>query len=617
MSRTTIALILTLSAITSSPALTQEKTEPLETELTEEVEVRYVILDTLVLDSKGNSVPDLVPEDFELYLDRRPHPVATVDINCPEGAFEEPKAVADGQKRDAPMAPEVPRRVVLVLDYRRLPHTLRAEVIDRLEAMVRDNHVQSEELMLVAVTRRLRVEQRFTDDPEKILTALERMNNDPSLWQVHPSPYYDEFDLFNALSDLIRMLSRYEGRKAIVLFSEMQSKVPDRPFGRPLSRTPAAFDYDRMFEDVATAAMDARVPVYTIHARGLSGAPSSERLSRLAVETGGRFTRNTNDLSLAYVRAQRDLACRYAVGFYDTKTEENRLHDVNLKVRRPGVRVIHPRIYRFGSDDVARESLADTVYTAPVEFGSETVSGALIPIRPISAKQWEAAVVLRFPVVIPESGTNLVAFGAKLDDDALRGVHAFDSSLTVEGYGREGEQLMTVIEPAYVAPGEYELSIAVNDPEVEEPHASVGSAHLPELPKRGLVVVPPVLLREAVEERAVSWVEDFEIASGGTLEPLMPDEPIGAIPLRAITSMCWLPGSRGELAVEVERRLQGLKIAVDELVLGEADRGGCRQIIDRLPNHKAKPGTYTFEVIVRSNGLEDEIRRDSSFTIAW
>ncbi len=616
MSRTAVALILSLLAFASASAQTQEKTEPIKTELKEEVEVRYVILDTLVLDSQGRSVPDLAPEDFELYLDRRPHPVATVDVDCPEGPFEEPRAVADGQKREAPMAPEVPRRVALVVDYRRLPHTLRAEVMDRLEAMVRDNHAPSEELMLVAVTRRLRVEQPFTNDPEKILQALERMNDDPSLWQVHPSPHYDEFDLFNALTDLIRMLARYEGRKAIVLFSEMPGKVADAPFGRPLMATPAAFDYDRMFEDVATAAMDARVPIYTIHARGLSAAPSSERLSRLAVETGGRFTRNTNDLSLAYVRAQRDLACRYAVGFYDTETEENRLHDVNLKVNRPGVRVIHPRIYRFGSDDLARESLADTVYNAPEEFSAEGVSGTLIPIKPISSKQWEAAVVLRFPVTVPVSGSNIVSVGAKLDDSAMRAVHAYDSFLTVEGFGREGEQSLMVVEPAYVAPGEYDLSIVVNDPGAEEPLSSVGKVALPELPKKGLVVVSPVLLRHPAEEGSVNWVEGFSISSGEAIEPLMPNEPIGAVPLTAITSICWFPGSRGELHVEVERRLQGLTIAVDEIVFEEADRGGCRQIVDRLPNHDAEPGTYTFEVLVRSDRTDDEIRREGSYTVA-
>ena len=39
-------------------------------------------------------------------------------------------------------------------------------------------------------------------------------------------------------------------------------------------------------------------------------------LVRLANDTGGRLTRATNDFSLGFARAQRDLGCRYTIGFY-------------------------------------------------------------------------------------------------------------------------------------------------------------------------------------------------------------------------------------------------------------------------------------------------------------
>jgi VWFA-related protein len=622
--RNALALILPLLLMASTSSGQEEQTEPLETDLTEEVEVRFVILDTLVVDSQGRAVPDLVREDFVLRLDRKRHPVESVDVDCPAGAFEEPSAVHAGQRRERRMAPEIPRRVVLAVDYRRLPQTLRIEVVERLQRMVLDNHVPAEELMVVAITRRLRVEQPFTSDTEKVSDSLERMKNDPSLWQEQPLPYYHEFHLFDALTDLIRMLAQYDGRKAIVLFSEMPSKIPDAAW-RPFSVTPAAFDYDRMFQQVAAAAMDARVPIYTIHARGLSAAPSSERLARLALETGGRFTRNTNDLSLAYVRAQRDLACRYAVGFYDTKPDEDRMHEVNIKVRRPGVRVIHARRYRFGFGDVARASLKETVYTAPAAFGSGTLSGALLAVRPVSSKQWEAAVVLRFPVTIPAADSNVVTFGAKLDDHARRAVHSFDSSVKVEGHGQAGEQPVMVVEPAYVAPGEYELSIVVNDPGVGEPRSLVTSVKLPKIPRKGLVVVDPVLVRQAAEDMVVNWVEGFSIVSGGTfeesIEPLVPNEPIAATPLTAITSLCWPQSGRGEMNVKVGRSLsragsdEEIKLPSKELKFTEEDRGKCRQLVDELGATEMEPGGYEFEVSVGGDRMEEAIRRQLSFEI--
>ena len=93
MSRTLPVLFALLLQIPWFLAAAQEQTEPLKTGLTEEVEVRFVILDALVTDSRGEIVTDLSREEFELYLDLKPHAVASVDLFCPEGAAAEPKAV--------------------------------------------------------------------------------------------------------------------------------------------------------------------------------------------------------------------------------------------------------------------------------------------------------------------------------------------------------------------------------------------------------------------------------------------------------------------------------------------------------------------------------------------
>ena len=64
-------------------------------------------------------------------------------------------------------------------------------------------------------------------------------------------------------------------------------------------------------------------------------------LTRLANETGGRLTRFTNDFSLAFARAQRDLGCQYTIGFYlrdDGNVDRPRRIKVN--VLRPGLRAV-------------------------------------------------------------------------------------------------------------------------------------------------------------------------------------------------------------------------------------------------------------------------------------
>ena len=73
-------------------------------------------------------------------------------------------------------------------------------------------------------------------------------------------------------------------------------------------------------------------------------------LVRLANDTGGRLTRSTNDLTLGYARAQRDLACRYTVGFKIPANEAETSHKIGLSVKDfsaklpgpPGVHVMRP-----------------------------------------------------------------------------------------------------------------------------------------------------------------------------------------------------------------------------------------------------------------------------------
>jgi VWFA-related protein len=627
MLRLSAVLVATIALVSSPATVAQEPTGPVESELTEEVEVRFVIVDALVLDSRGEVVPDLTVDDFELHLDLQRHPVESVDLDCPAGALEDPRPVEHGESREEHSVPELPRRIALAVDYKNLPQTRRPEVLRSLEAMVREFHGPSEELMVVAITRRLRVEQPFTGDRDEILRTLDRMRQDPSLWQEHVIPHYDEFDLFDALTSLIRMLADHEGSKAIVLFSDLSTKIEDRAFSwRPLIATPLAIDYDRQFEALATSATDARVAIYPVHSRGLTVRSSSHRLARLAVETGGRFTQYTNDLSLAYRRAQRDLACRYAVGFYDRRPTEDRLRRLNLRVRRRGVRVIHPVLYRFGSGDAASRSLGETVYTAPSAFLSDEVRGGVFPIRPISPKRWEAAVALRFPVTVPAGEPRVVSFGAKLDDPARRAVHAFDSAVTVRGHGSSGgERPFVVVESLDIAPGVYDLSIAVDDPGAGKPRSAVTRVELPPLPRRGPVLVEPLLLRAAARGVQVQWGGNLIPRNAGldiaALVPLLSGASTSNESLIALTRLCRLrPGDDGP-AVRVERTVIGaggetvLALPPVELESVGPEEDRCRSLIDELTTSSLEPGPYAFVVSARPAGEEESILRRVAFTL--
>ncbi len=63
-------------------------------------------------------------------------------------------------------------------------------------------------------------------------------------------------------------------------------------------------------------------------------------LSRLATETGGAFTRDTNDLGTAADRLREDLASYYLLGYVPTNSVRNRgFRHIVVRVRRPDVTV--------------------------------------------------------------------------------------------------------------------------------------------------------------------------------------------------------------------------------------------------------------------------------------
>ena len=61
--------------------------------------------------------------------------------------------------------------------------------------------------------------------------------------------------------------------------------------------------------------------------------------------TGGRALRNTNDLLAGIKAAAEDMRGTYSVGFYAPQEPDERWHTFTVKVRRPGVKVVHRQGY--------------------------------------------------------------------------------------------------------------------------------------------------------------------------------------------------------------------------------------------------------------------------------
>ena len=69
----------------------------------------------------------------------------------------------------------------------------------------------------------------------------------------------------------------------------------------------------------------------------------------MASITGGRVTRNSNDLTAGLISAAEDLRGTYSLGFYAVGIPDNRWHRLSVKVSRPGVTVRHRQGYLASS----------------------------------------------------------------------------------------------------------------------------------------------------------------------------------------------------------------------------------------------------------------------------
>ena len=85
-------------------------------------------------------------------------------------------------------------------------------------------------------------------------------------------------------------------------------------------------------------------------------------LDRLASITGGRLTASSNDFTIGYARARRDLGCRYTIGFYDRKPEEDRTHALRVESAVPGLIVHHASSYSFPSREARRRMTVQAAF---------------------------------------------------------------------------------------------------------------------------------------------------------------------------------------------------------------------------------------------------------------
>lgn len=478
-------LLMTAIAGGAAPAtVSQDGAVPAASDLVERAEVRLVQIDVSVIDPKSDSfqsIPGLIADQFEIRLDGAsltPGQRAALrfDPVCGSGA-------------DEPL-----RSIIAIVDLNYIDARGRVKVADAIDAVADAAGTRPELLKVYALTRQLReLTPGFTRDGEALrasattirstafqgergdATAREILGRDASAAidglgssqggcsgpmsaaaalqaesllfgyratvPVSGMGLYSPEGTLAALKGILLAHASLPGRKAVLLFSSPRFRFP-------------AVQSNRL-EDALRSVLDLAQPgftIWTVDVEGIAGGGSSELLSSLASDTGGRAVRNVGDLSTVFRGAAEQLSCYYLISLPLGTGAEAAAHTLRVSLDTErfrelwGLVVLSPSRVAIEGDAThqARRRLAALL--SPDDFPRPAV-----------------APVLDFPVEIRGKPVVFARFRVPLDE--LEWVPAADSGvsarLLVDAVVQtdRGDDLDTICEVGAESLGEIELRL--------------------------------------------------------------------------------------------------------------------------------------------------------------
>jgi VWFA-related protein len=603
-----LPVLLFALVVLHAPAVAQDSadSQPIRSDVQETERVRLVMVETLAMTTGSKvTISDLKREEFELKIGGKNVPIDTFDALCPVGDMPDPGILKKGDPIPAPVAPGTPRKIVFVFDYYSLAITNRPLVLDQAAWMVEMSKTADEEIMVVSLADGLRIEQRFTKDKQAILDTFDRMEHDVTLWAREFGLGSTGQSYFDNVGGLLEVLEAYDGSKIAVLFSELVANPRTQ---------------DIWFRDVAVRAALSRTAIYPNWAGGITVGQSvqgSAILSRFGTESGGRPQVYSNDLSVQYRRAQRDLSCRYVLGFYLKDDEEaTKHHGMRVYANRENVKLRFPEQIKLFTDEQKREMRERAAFVDPQGHENPLVRAYALPMRPVGG-QWDTLLGLHFPMPVGTEGA-VVRLQAHLRRGNKRTADV-DRQIDIPPLpdGKPGTQSVTVLGDTVLKPGTYDFTIVLS----QEGNKQVVSAHVPievpDVPDEGVFVRGPVLARVIPNGVLIRGDRD-EVEEETQLDKVLKDhESIEPLVIHAVKESdkfltYWeacFAGKKGmPKNAKVHRRFYGeggaVTLELDPIPFKLPEQKGkvlCQNALEEVAGGSLPVHEYTFQVAVEDS----------------
>jgi Ca-activated chloride channel homolog len=283
------------------------------------IDTDLVLVDTSVTDAAGKPVKGLRAEDFKLYEDNVERPISFFNVQQRFGA-KRPIAVVFALDVSGSMTPEEIARLRVAMQ------TFSARLYETTSSFV----------AIMTFGMKVKTLQSFTDDPQKLARAFDRLEREPSGLSTHT---------FDAVDDAVRLLARKAPRtrdrrllkRAVIVITD----------GFPVGDVVAP-------RTVIERANEADVSVYTVtlpsFSRMLVSAerqplPTPLDVSGITEKTGGLSVYATDkDFGPLFRALAEEVTSSYVLAFYpsDEKRRDGRPHTIRIE-GPPGLTVRQSR----------------------------------------------------------------------------------------------------------------------------------------------------------------------------------------------------------------------------------------------------------------------------------
>jgi VWFA-related protein len=368
--------------------------------VSESVDVTVTNVDVFVTDSKGNRVPGLKADDFEIKQDGIPQKITNFyAVSGGKVIFEDGSTVPFDVKE--PATPQVPPVVqahyVFYIDNQNIQPQTRNRMFKRLKEFIVEAVGPNAEGMIVTYNKSLKVRKNFTSHPNELISTLDDVELDTgggtnavadrkdTLQRIDDAKSSTEAQNYavayskalrndieftvDALVDTITSLAGLQGRKNLIYVSEglpatagleMYEAIRQKFQDPSASMQEFEYDLNSRYMKIISAANANGVTMYTLDASGLQTdtALSAENrttdihvndffvrqnmqgpIRMMAEQTGGITAINTNDWKANLDQIAADFSNFYSLGYRAAKGASDRGHRIEVSVKRKGMTV--------------------------------------------------------------------------------------------------------------------------------------------------------------------------------------------------------------------------------------------------------------------------------------